>query len=92
MSDVDDTAKWSVGDRIKLAEGIARIEESLKRQDEQLEDLVLLAKSQSVRINKAERAIAENASRIYLHEKIAGIFAGCVGLICGLFKALRGMN
>lgn len=82
-----DTARWSVPERIQLAEALARIEASLKNQDEVLDDLSDHAKAMAVRVTKAERVGAKNEGRISAHEKIVAAIVGTVSFFVGIYKA-----
>ena len=89
MSDASDTAKWSINERLHLADSLARIEESLKRQDEHLDDLVDHAKFARARIEKLEGRIQRANSRISMHEKIVASIVSAGGIAAGVWQLLR---
>lgn len=85
---VDETAKWSISERLKLAETMGRIEERLKSQDDALSDLLSYARTSEQKVDAMAVVTAENKQRLRAHEKI---FAACVGttsFFVGLWKAL----
>ena len=87
MSDsTQDTAKWSVSERLRLADSLARIEESLKRQDEHLDDLVDHAKFARAKIEKLGERVQSAHNRLSLHEKIVGTLISAGGIVAGVWQ------
>jgi phage shock protein A len=85
---VDETAKWSIAERLKLAEALARVEEQLKAQDRSLTSLLTHAEAAENQLARMNTKIAEHGQRISAHEKIAAAIIAFVSLVAGLWKAL----
>ena len=99
MGAQDDTAKWSVGERIDLAAGLARIEEILVNQDARLDELLEVAKHNTKRLNRVELNIEEKSnrlelkitaasSRIAMHEKVVAGTLTVGGIFGSVWKWL----
>lgn len=88
MSNSDETAKWYISERIALAEALARIEESLKRQDEQLDDLIMSAKASMARMGKMDRMLLNHEGKLSMHEKVAGAVIATITFVTGTLEFL----
>lgn len=85
----DETARWSIDDRLALAVVLARIEASLKNQDSHLADLVAMGKVMNGRMRAAEIEAVVHTNRLGMHEKVvAGIVtAGGIAAAVWAFAA-----
>ena len=89
MSGEDQTAKWSLGERIHLAEGLARIEASLKNQDKQLDNLIDTSSLVAERLRALEGRVGRIGGRVKMHEKVAGGILTAGGVATGIWAFVR---
>jgi len=85
----DQTAKWSLGERIHLAEGLTRIESSLKNQDEQLDRLISTGSLVAERLRSLEGKVNSTRDRVRMHEKVAGGILTAGGVVAGVWAFVR---
>ena len=76
----DETAKWSMGERIDLAGAMARIESTLKNQELLLADLVDGQKVLVTGMHKAQNSADRASGRVRLHEIVLSVLASLIGL------------
>ena len=89
MSGEDQTAKWSLGERINLAEGLVRIEDSLKNQDKQLDRLIDTGALVAERLRALEGKVVRLGSRVKMHEKVAGGILAAGSAAAGVWAFVR---
>ena len=85
---VDETAKWSVKERIELAAGIARIEGHLEQVRESMRSILEYTRKTEDELDSIRLSHERVSSRVKMHEKVIATLLTAFGLLEAVFRLI----